>query len=106
MKPRSLMYANPALTDWLRYATRVPHERQWAFAQVFDLESRIGDTDQERLRHESRRESLCDKRKAILEEQADLELAVLVDYVGVNAFIELSVTHLAEQCRTKHLLIV
>jgi hypothetical protein len=100
------MYANPPLTDWLRHAMRDPDERQEAFARIFDIESRLGDTDQERLKHESRRKRWSDKRKAILDEQADVELAVLVDYVGVNAFIELSVTHLAEQCRTRHLLIV
>jgi len=43
---------------------------------------------------------------AILDEQAAVGLAVFADYVGVNAFIELAVNHLAEQCRVKHMLIV
>ena len=101
----SLMYANPSLMDWLRQAMRDPRERQWAFAEVFGIESRLGETDQERLTYETHRSHWCDMRNAILAEQTDVE-ATLADYFRANAFVLLSVPHLAEQCRTKQLLIV
>jgi hypothetical protein len=103
--PRSLMYAIPALTDWLRYATWNPDERQATFAEIFDIESRHGATDQERLRFESQRKDYCDKRKAILDEQTDVQ-SVFYDLDRVNLFVEVAVPHLAEQCRVKHMLIV
>jgi len=51
--PPSLLYA---LSDWLVQATRNPHERRWVFSEVFGIESRLGETEAERLAYEAQRD--------------------------------------------------
>lgn len=103
--PRSLMYANPLLTQWLRHATRDPDERRWAFEKTFGIELAIGLSEEVRFAYHCHRDAWYSRRKGIAHGEASLNMTP-AEYGRAEDFVYISIDHLASECRTKQMLIV
>lgn len=104
-KPRSLMYANPPLTDWLRHAVQEPDERRWAFEKTFGIELAIGESEEVRFAYHCHRDTCYSRRQGIAHGEANIHMTP-AEYRRADVFVCRSFAHLAAECRTKQMLIV
>jgi len=104
-KPRSLMYANPPLTDWFRHEAQDPDERRWTFEKAFGIELAIGESEEVRFAYHCHRDAWYSRRQGIAHGEASINMTP-TEYRRADVFVCRSFAHLAEECRTKQMLIV
>lgn len=104
-EPNRLIYTKPPVWTWVKKHAENNEERRKILTSVFGIDTTGGATNNERKENNKHRQTLYEKRNAIAHGRRDIEMT-LAEYVEADVFVYTSIAYLAEQCRTKHMLIV